>query len=409
MVDYLSPFAKEFPALPAISGVKMSSLNSGIKYPVRDDLLLVTLAEGTTVGGVFTTNRMCGAPIDWCKSILSKGTARALAVNAGIANVFTGAAGARTCKNTAAAIAEMLGCDIQEIYVASTGVIGQILDENKIINKLPLLSGSLCEDGWKKSAEAIMTTDTFPKGVTKTVSIGGTNVTLNGIIKGSGMIAPNMATMLGYIFTDAAIPSAVLQAMLDEDKDYTYNCMTVDSDTSTSDMIVAFATGQASHPAIHTKDDEIFAEFRQAFREINTELAKWVAKDGEGITKFITVHVKGATSHKAARTIGLSIANSPLVKTAISGGDPNWGRITMGIGKAGEEVNRDKTSIWVGDILIAENGAQHPDYKEVDAVAYMKGGNIDITVDVGVGEAEATVWTSDLTHEYIRINVDYRS
>ncbi len=409
MVDYISPLKSEFPDMPAVAGVKLAAAHSGMKYRDRDDVILVELAEGSCVAGVFTKNTMCGMPVDWCRSILPEGKARGLVVNAGIANVFTGQRGIEITENTAGKAAEILGCTQNEIYVSSTGVIGELIDEDKLLATMPALQQNLADNNWYEAARAIMTTDTFPKGITRKAKIGDTEIIINGIIKGSGMIAPNMATMLGYVFTDAKIPSVVLQELLDEDVKYSYNCMTVDSDTSTSDTILVFATGKAEHEDIISIDAPALADFREKLREVHIELAKLVARDGEGITKFITVNVKGAETYQSAHKIAMSIANSPLVKTAVAGGDPNWGRIVMAIGKCGEPAMRDKTSIWTGGHLIAENGAKHPDYIEADAAEYMKGDEIDITVNVGVGDAEATVWTMDLTYDYIRINVDYRS
>ena len=408
-VNYISPFATELPKMPKVEGVKLATAHSGMKYKNRDDLTLVELAEGTTVGGVFTKNTMCGAPINWGREILGGGKARALVVNAGIANVFTGKEGQAAVRKTAEEVAKALSCDANEVFVASTGVIGEQVDNDKIINKLPELKENLKADSWGHAARAIMTTDTFAKGLTKKAFIGGTEVTINGIIKGSGMINPDMATMLGYIFTDAKIPAKILQEMMNEDTIISYNCMTVDSDTSTSDMVLAFATGKKEHWEVTSKDAPEFVDFREKFREMNIELAKLVAKDGEGITKFITVNVKGAESDEAARKIGLSIGNSPLVKCAVAGEDPNWGRIIMAIGKSGEKANRDKTSVFVGEHKIAENGTIFPEYKEEVAAKYMKNKEIDINVDVGVGTGEGTIWTMDLTYDYIRINVDYRS
>lgn len=405
---YMSPFAGPFPQMPVIEGVRLSVANSGMRY-TRNDLLLVEMPENTAVAGVFTKNSMPGAPVDWCKSILYGGKARALIVNAGISNVFTGKAGALVVKNTAQNVANILGCQKDEVFVSSTGVIGELPDEKKLIAKLPELKSKLSPTAWEDGVRAIMTTDTFPKAATKKAKIGNTEVNINGFIKGSGMIAPDMATMLGYIFTDASISSEILQSLLSEDVKYSYNCMSVDSDTSTSDTILVFATGKRQHPPVARSSDPILDDFRKKLREVNVELAKLVAKDGEGISKFVTIKVKDATSYDSARIIGLSIANSPLVKTALAAGDPNWGRIIMGIGKSGQKADRDKTSIWIGDTLIAMNGAKHPEYIESKVAEYMKGKEIEIVVSVGVGNSDATVWTCDLTHEYVSINADYRS
>ncbi len=413
MTDHISPFASDFPDMPPVPGVRLAAGASGMRYKKRNDVMLVELAEGTQVAGVFTKNAMTGAPVDWCKSILkakgSGGSGRGLIVNAGISNVFTGAAGLALAKDTASAVAHLLHCAPEEIYVSSTGIIGELPDKEKIITLLPTLRHKLSETAWSQAARAINTTDTFTKGITRTAMIGNTKVTLNGFIKGSGMIEPNMATMLGYVFTDAKIPAPVLQELLKADVEVSYNCMTVDSDTSTSDTILVFATGQAQHWEVTAADAPELADFRDKLREIHVELAKLVAMDGEGISKFITVKVRGAKSFASARVIAKSIANSPLVKTAIAGEDANWGRIAMAIGKSGEKVNPGKTSIRFGTHLIAKDGCKNPDYKEEQGAAYLKGKRIDITADVGVGTGEATVWTCDLTHEYIAINADYRS
>lgn len=409
MGNHVSPFAKDFPKLPAIDGVRLASAHSGMRYKNRDDLILVELAEGTEVAGVFTKNSMCGVPIDWCKSIIDNGKTRGLIVNAGFANVFTGKKGRKICEDTASATAKALGCEQDEVFVASTGIIGIVPDGEKIKAALPSLKDGLSENNWELAAKAFMTTDTFPKGVTKKALIGDVEVNINGIIKGSGMIEPDMATMLGYVFTDAKIPAGTLQRLLSEDAEHTYNCMTVDSDTSTSDMILVFATGQKKHAEITGADSEELSDFREKLKEVHTEMAKLVAMDGEGITKFMTVNVKGAENFNSARTIAKAIANSPLWKTAVSAEDPNWGRVIAAIGKSGEATQRDKTSLWIGDVLVAENGSISSGYKEEQAAEHMKQPEISLTVDVGVGDGEATVWTMDLTHEYISINADYRS
>lgn len=409
MTDHLSPFAVEFPKMPPVAGVRIAAASTGMRYQKRNDVMLVELAEGTTVAGVFTKNAMTGAPVDWCRSIVKRGTARALIVNAGISNVFTGAAGQQVVKDTAAAVAQIFHCDAQDVYVSSTGIIGQLPDKDKLLASLPTLHHKLKETAWAEGARAILTTDTFAKGITRKATIGGAEVTLNGFIKGSGMIEPNMATMLGYVFTDAKIPANVLQELLSADTEVSYNSMTVDSDTSTSDTILVFATGKADHWAITKADAPELQDFREKLREIHIELAKLVAFDGEGISKFITVKVRGAKDDVSARAIAKSIANSPLVKTAVAGEDANWGRVAMAIGKSGQKVNRDKTSIWFGPHLIAKDGTLNPDYKEAQGASHLQGKHIDIAADVGVGSGEATVWTCDLTHEYISINADYRS
>lgn len=409
MSNYVSPFAIKFPKMPPVKGVNLSSAHTGMRYKNRDDVILVEMPEGTTVAGVFTKNSMCGVPVDWCKSIMKNGKARGLLVNAGIANVFTGEAGKKTCANSAKEIAKILDCDEKEIFVSSTGIIGELINEEKLLATIPTLKKNLGANNWEVAARAIMTTDTFAKAVSRTADIGGKRVTINGIIKGSGMIAPNMATMLGYVFTDAKIPAKILQELMDEVKDISYNSITVDSDTSTSDTVLAFATGQVDHWEIKSAKGDDLADFKEKFFEVHIELAKLVAKDGEGISKFVTINVRGAKTNESARKIGLSIANSPLLKTAITGGDPNWGRIVAAAGKSGEPTNRDKTCIWVGDQMVGINGGKYADYDEREAINYMKNSEVEFSIDVGVGKGEARVWTMDLTAEYIKINVDYRS
>ena len=408
MSKHTSPFLpKSYPKLPAIAGVELGTGNTGIRYQGRDDVLLAAFAEGTVAAGVFTKSSMPGAPVVWCQEILKKHEARALVVNAGISNVFTGKRGREIVKNTAAVTAELLGCKKHQVWLASTGIIGVPFDDKKLTGTLPKLK--LGADNWSAAAKSILTTDTFPKLATRQIKIGTTTVTLNGFIKGSGMIAPNMATMLGFMFTDANIEAKVLQKLLAEYTDQTFNCITVDSDTSTSDTILLFATRKAKHKAITKASDPQLKAFKTALREMMTELAQAVVKDGEGISKFIAVHVKGAASANAARKIGLSIANSPLVKTAIAGEDANWGRIVAAIGKSGEKADRDKLSLWIGGVRIAHNGLIDPKYIEAPTAKYMKGTEIEIACDVGVGKGESTVWTCDLTHAYIDINADYRS
>jgi glutamate N-acetyltransferase/amino-acid N-acetyltransferase len=408
MSNHTSPFLpKSFPKLPAIQGVELGTGNTGIRYQGRDDVLLATFAEGTVAAGVFTQSSMPGAPVVWCQEILKKHEARALVVNAGISNVFTGKRGREIVNNTATATAKLLGCKKHQVWLASTGIIGVPFDDKKLTGTLPKLK--LGADNWAAAAKSILTTDTFPKLATRQIKIGTTTVTLNGFIKGSGMIAPNMATMLGFMFTDANIEAKVLQKLLAEYTDQSFNCITVDSDTSTSDTILLFATRKAKHKAIIKAKDPQLKAFKTALREMMIELAQAVVKDGEGISKFISITVKGAASQNSARKIGLSIANSPLVKTAIAGEDANWGRIVAAIGKSGEKADRDKLSLWIGGVRIAHKGLIDPTYVEGPTAKYMKGNEIEIICDVGVGKGESTVWTCDLTHAYIDINADYRS
>ncbi len=408
-----SPFApKHLPHLPAIDGVRIATAASGIRYPGRIDLLLVTFDPGTTAAGVLTRSKTASAPVDWCRARLPHGMARALVVNSGNANAFTGRRGSEAVKLTAEAAAEAVGCLEADVYIASTGVIGEPLDPRKFTPLLGGLARDAKEDAFENAARAIMTTDTFPKLATRKTEIDGVSISINGIAKGAGMIAPDMATMLAFLFTDAAIEPAALRACLDPAVDETFNAITIDGDTSTSDTALIFATGhlvRRGSPRIARGDDPRLASFRFALFEVMRDLAQQIVKDGEGLTKFVTVKVTGAESKEAARTIARSIANSPLVKTAIAGEDPNWGRIVMAVGKAGEAADRDRLAIRLGDIVVARDGEVDPRYREEDGAAYMKGPEIAIAVDVGVGKEAATIWTCDLTHGYIAINADYRS
>lgn len=410
----ISPLApKKLASLPPLDGVELATTNSGTKYKGRDDLLVARMAEGTQVAGVFTTSKTAAAPVAWCQNALEGGLARALVVNAGNANAFTGKAGLQTVRQTASVAAAMTGCRQKDVFIASTGVIGEVLDGDAIGNALAKAVNA-GDPGWEAAARAIMTTDTFPKLATKTVKIGDVDVRINGIAKGSGMIQPDLATMLVFLFTDAALPASVLQTLLMLGVRDSFNSITVDSDTSTSDTVLFFATGAAETegtpaPKISRAGDPRLRDFRDALNDLMLDLAHQVVKDGEGASKFIEVTVTGAVSYKAARTIALSVANSPLVKTAIAGEDANWGRIVMAVGKAGEEADRDKLKIDIGGISVAKNGVAVEGFDEKPVARHMKGKEIKIAVDVGVGRAEATVWTCDLTHEYIRINADYRS
>jgi glutamate N-acetyltransferase/amino-acid N-acetyltransferase len=390
--------------MPAIEGVKFAVGEAGIKYKNRTDVMLAELSEGTTVAGTFTKSRTASANIVWGKKMLPTGKARLLIVNSGNANAFNGKAGGDSVERIVKFAAEKWGCPENEVYPCSTGVIGQPLPDNKITDALDAIKQNMKSDIWHEAAKAIMTTDTFPKGVTKTATIDGVKVTINGIAKGSGMIAPDMATMLSYIFTDAAIDAPVLQKIFAEGVEKSFNSITVDSDTSTSDTALIFATGKADN----SKNGN-FSDFTAKLHELLLELAHLVVKDGEGATKFIKIDVTGASDDKAAKVIAMAIANSPLVKTAIAGEDANWGRIVMAVGKSGEEANRDKMSVSIGGIVIAREGQLNPDYVEAEVTKHMKGQNIELSTDVGIGSGKATVWTCDLTHEYITINADYRS
>ncbi len=407
-VTKTSPLAPEsFPDFPSINGVEMATAATGMKYPDRDDLLCVSFPHGATVAGVFTRSRTASAPVDLCRKHLSLGKkARALLVNAGNANAFTGKAGDRAMVMTVDSLSGKLGCARNEIYISSTGVIGEVLEADKITAHMDAIVDDLSGGGFAAAAQAILTTDTFAKGAVRRVHINGTEVTICGIAKGSGMIAPDMATMLAYVFTDAGLSQHALQSLLKEAADNSFNAITVDSDTSTSDTLMAFATGQTEITDLH---DPCLAEFRMAFQDLLLDLAHQVVRDGEGASKFITITVRGAEDDRAAKVIAFSIANSPLVKTAIAGEDANWGRIVMAVGKAGEAADRDKLEIIIGGQKVTAFGMAVPGYDEAACTAHLKGQDIDITVDVGVGEGQATVWTCDLTHGYIDINADYRS
>jgi len=410
MAENVSPLAPErFPDLPALEGVRLASAHCGIRYQGRTDLMVAVLDPGTAVAGVFTRSLMPGAPVDWCRRVLPRGKARAVIVNSGNANVFTGRQGKAAVEATVKAAAEQLGCDQREIYVASTGVIGEKLPAERIVAALPRAFDAVAAEAWADAARAIMTTDTFPKGATAIATIAGTTVRLNGFCKGSGMIGPDMATMLAYVFTDAALPAAVLQPLLAAAADRSFNSITVDGDTSTSDTVLLCATGQARHAAISRPGDRRLGDFRAALDRVMIDLAQQIARDGEGAEKFVTIDVMGAASARAARRIGLAIGNSPLVKTAISAGDANWGRIVMAVGKAGEKADRDRLAISIGGVQIAAKGGPVPGYDEAPVAKHMEGRNIHIAVDIGIGRGRATVWTCDLTHGYVDINGSYRS
>ena len=405
-----SPLApKAFPALPPLAGVRFASHACGIRYQGRTDALLVELAEGTRVAGVLTRSKTRSASVDWCATALKGERARAVVVNAGNANAFTGAKGDASVWRTADATAALLGCAATEVFISSTGTIGEFLPDHKITEALPTLAAKLDGADWLAAAQAIMTTDTFAKGATRSAVIGGVTVTINGIAKGSGMIAPDMATMLAYVFTDADISAPVLQTLLADGADRSFNSITVDGDTSTSDTLLLFATAQAGNAAPTTAADPGLREFKAALHDLLKDLALQVVRDGEGATKFIEIQVSGAASPRAARRIGLSIANSPLVKTAIAGEDANWGRVVMAVGKAGEKANRDRLSIRMGGVLVADKGEIAAGYDEAPVTAHFKGQDIVIEVDVGVGKGRSTVYTCDLTHAYIDINGSYRT
>ena len=402
----ISPLAPaSFPKLPIISGVTFATAAAGIKYAGRTDVMLASIAAGSTVAGVFTRSATSAACVLDCQSKMGGDMSQgaAILVNSGNANAFTGNAGQASVDRICAAVAIGLGVPASAVFTSSTGVIGEVLPDHKITECIDALVGSLGEDALENAAKAIMTTDTYAKGSTASVEINGKTVKISGIAKGSGMVAPDMATMLVYIFTDAKIAQPDLQALLADLTDKTFNCITVDSDTSTSDALICAATGASSADVSGNPD------FAQALGQVMLDLAHQVVKDGEGATKFMAVEVTGAASDGDARLVAMSIANSPLVKTAIAGEDPNWGRIVMAVGKSGAKADRDRLSIWFGPHLVAENGWVAKTYTEDASASYMKQSELVIRTDLGIGGAKTTVWTCDLTHGYIEINADYRS
>ncbi|WP_170525568.1 bifunctional glutamate N-acetyltransferase/amino-acid acetyltransferase ArgJ [Ruegeria arenilitoris] len=402
-VSPLAPAA--FPDLPVIDGVRFATVAAGVRYQGRTDVMLAVLDPGTAVAGVFTRSATRAAPVLDCQDKIggpSDGPA-AILVNSGNANAFTGQYGRASVEQITAAVSQVTGVAQSRVFTSSTGVIGEPLPHDRIVARLDELTAGLRADALEEAARAIMTTDTFPKGASAQVEIDGKTVSIAGIAKGSGMIAPDMATMLVYIFTDAKVDQSALQRMLSEQTDRTFNCITVDSDTSTSDSLLLCATGASGADATGN------ADFARALESVMLDLAHQVVKDGEGATKFVEIRVTGAASDADAKVHGMAIANSPLVKTAIAGEDPNWGRVVMAIGKSGAAADRDTLSITFGDILVAEKGWVSPTYREEDAAAYMKGQELVIAVDLGLGAGKATVWTCDLTHRYIEINADYRS
>jgi glutamate N-acetyltransferase / amino-acid N-acetyltransferase len=407
----LSPLApKKYPSLPPIAGVRFATIAAGVRYPGRTDVMMALFDEPAAVAGVFTRSRCPSAPVDWCRAQLKGGKARALIVNSGNANAFTGHKGVEAVEVVAEAAAKIIGASASEIFLASTGVIGEPLDGTRIARVIGDLAKEAKADRLMDAAKAIMTTDTYPKVATAFVPLGDAIVMLNGIAKGAGMIAPDMATMLSYVFTDAPIASGALQAMLSKSVERSFNAITVDSDTSTSDTLMIFATGAAKQvPHIEDAADPRLAPFRRALDKLLRNLAQQVVRDGEGARKFIEVNVEGAATRKAAKRIAMSIANSPLVKTACAGEDANWGRVVMAVGKAGEKAERDKLDIWFGNTRVAHQGLRDPTYDEAATSVYMKKDSIAITADLGIGRGRSTVWTCDLTKEYVAINGDYRS
>jgi glutamate N-acetyltransferase/amino-acid N-acetyltransferase len=407
----VSPLAPgSFPGLSPIDGVRMATAAAGIRYKNRQDVLVMLFDKGTTAAGVFTRSKCPSAAVDWCRDVLASGRARALMVNSGNANAFTGKKGKAATKLSGQLLAKAAGCTAGDIYLCSTGVIGEPLPAERFSGVVDDLVAHASPDGWEMAARAIMTTDTFPKGATAVVDLGGVPVRINGIAKGAGMIAPDMATMLSFVATDAPLEAPVLQAMLSASVKDTFNAITIDSDTSTSDTLLFFATGKAKGaPRISDPADRRLRAFKAALKGVLAQLSQLVVRDGEGARKLVEINVVGATSKRSARRIAMSIANSPLVKTAIAGEDANWGRIVMAVGKAGEPADRDRLAISFGDIRVAVDGERDPAYSEEATSEYMRRPEIAITVDIGLGTGRDRVWTCDLTKEYVEINGDYRS
>jgi glutamate N-acetyltransferase / amino-acid N-acetyltransferase len=410
MSSAISPLApKTTPRLPAIAGVRLATAEAGIRYRDRTDVMLAVFDPNTSVAGVFTRSKCPSAPVEWCRAQIKDGRARVLVVNSGNANAFTGKSGRQACALTAKFAAAAIGCKSSQVFLASTGVIGEPLDASAFERVMTGLAADAKPGGFDGAAKAIMTTDTFPKLATARARLGDTDVTINGFAKGAGMIAPDMATMLAFVFTDAPIAASALQGLLREGVVDTFNAVTVDGDTSTSDTVLAFATGAAPAPRISRTSDPRLPPFRKAFNAVLADLAEQIARDGEGARKLVEIVVEGAISKTSARRIALSIANSPLVKTAIAGEDANWGRVVMAVGKAGEPADRDRLSIWFGGIRVAHKGARDSSYDEAAVSAAMKRPEITLKVALGLGKGRDRVLTCDLTKEYVAINGDYRS
>ena len=416
MSSSVSPLAPtDVPDMPAIAGVKLATAAAGIRYKNRTDVLLAVMDKGTSVAGVFTQSKCPSAPVEWCRAKLPRGAARALVVNSGNANAFTGKTGRQSTALTASIAAKAVGCSPDEVFLASTGVIGEPLDGSKfqgVLGTLAAQAAQAASGEWMGAAKAIMTTDTFPKVATATVKLGKAKVTINGMAKGAGMIMPDMATMLAFVFTDAPIAAGALQSLLKHGVEDTFNAVTIDGDTSTSDTLLAFATGAAAAngaPKISRASDPRLKAFTKAFRAVLADLAEQVARDGEGARKLVEIIVEGAVSKASARRIAMSVANSPLVKTAIAGEDANWGRVVMAVGKAGEPADRDRLSISFNGIRVARRGARDPSYDEAEVSGAMKNPKIQIKIALGLGKGRDRVLTCDLTKEYVAINGDYRS
>jgi glutamate N-acetyltransferase / amino-acid N-acetyltransferase len=408
----VSPLAVPFPAMPPIRGVEIASARAGFYKHEREDLLVMRFPEGTNCAGVFTRHGVGSAPVDWCQRQLgvTRGEGvRVLVVNAGCANSFTGKPGADAVRRVASEVAKRLDCRQRDVLMASTGVIGVLLDDTRITARLAEIEQRLTADAWDQAARAIMTTDTFPKGAFADAEIDGVPVRIGGIAKGSGMIAPDMATMLAFIATDATIAPAALQTLVSLYTRSTFNAVTVDGDRSTNDTCLLFATGEAGAPKISRAGDKRLADFREKLEAVMLDLAHQLVRDGEGASKFVKIVITGAESAASARKIARTVAESPLVKTAFAGEDANWGRIVMAVGRADEPVNRDRMSVRFGPLWAARDGAVAPGYDEAAMSAYMKNPELEVAVDVGVGRASAAMWTCDLTKRYVEINGDYRS
>ena len=408
----VSPLAVPFPRIPPIDGVEIATGRAGFYKHEREDLLVMRFAEGTSAAGVFTRHGVGSAPVDWCRRALAQSQgedARALVVNAGCANAFTGKPGADAARRVASAVAKRFDCRQRDVMIASTGVIGVLLDDAKITQRLPEVDAALAPDGWAGAARAIMTTDTFPKGAFAEAEIDGKTVRIAGICKGSGMIAPDMATMLAFVATDADIAPKALQNLASLYTRSTFNCVTVDGDRSTNDTLLLFATGRSGAARISRAGDRRLADFREKLEAVLLDLALQLVRDGEGATKFVRINVSGAESPASARKIARTIAESPLVKTAFAGEDANWGRIVMAVGRADEPIDRTRLRVQFGALVAAQDGLISPTYNEAKMSAYMKKSELEVSVDVGVGRGSATVWTCDLTKQYVAINGDYRS
>ena len=398
------------PEISEVAGVRLATAQSGITYQRRDDLMLMCFDKGAAVAGVFTRSSTAAAPIAWCRQILNeKSKIKAILCNAGNANAFTGKEGEEAVKICAKAVAEAIGCAANEVIITSTGVIGERLPHENITPHIAGMVKSAEAKNWHEASKAIGTTDTFPKAISRTAQIDDSTITITGIAKGSGMIAPNMATMLGFIATDANLAPPILQKLLTQLNEVSFNAITVDGDTSTNDTLILAATAEATHKPITRADDPALKDFTKKLLEVMQELAKLIVRDGEGARKLITIHVKGAENDSEAKRIGLAIGNSLLVKTAIAGGDANWGRIIMAVGKSGAKIIPQKLAIAIGDIKITQDGKRHQDYDEKTLTAYMQGDDITIEIDLDIAQGQATIWTCDLTERYIAINADYRS